>query len=279
MMWRERAVLVVLLLLLHHISATKDDLEHVCPPSSCGKISNISYPFRLKGDPEKCGEERYELGCENNVTVLYLYSAKYHVQSINYNNYTVRVVDPALQHHNLSSLPLRSLSRSNFSDTYAYYTDSYQAGLRASVNWESLSFSHIVFVNCKDWVREKGKYVESGEWVKWEGKGYAYAIGGDLKAEDLEVGCEVKLVAPTSLSTFDYHSYSSMHTALAYGFEISWIKLACHKHCSLSDRYCYLDSSNQKLQCRSSFYESLEFSIPDTHTKKSRRWLQVSKRS
>nr|XP_007161177.1 hypothetical protein PHAVU_001G048700g [Phaseolus vulgaris]ESW33171.1 hypothetical protein PHAVU_001G048700g [Phaseolus vulgaris] len=262
MMWRERAVLVVLLLLLHHISATKDDLEHVCPPSSCGKISNISYPFRLKGDPEKCGEERYELGCENNVTVLYLYSAKYHVQSINYNNYTVRVVDPALQHHNLSSLPLRSLSRSNFSDTYAYYTDSYQAGLRASVNWESLSFSHIVFVNCKDWVREKGKYVESGEWVKWEGKGYAYAIGGDLKAEDLEVGCEVKLVAPTSLSTFDYHSYSSMHTALAYGFEISWIKLACHKHCSLSDRYCYLDSSNQKLQCRSSFYESLEFSIP-----------------
>ncbi|ESW33166.1 hypothetical protein PHAVU_001G048500, partial [Phaseolus vulgaris] len=89
------------------------------------------------------------------------------------------------------------------------------------------------FVNCKDWVREKGKYVESGEWVKWEGKGYAYAIGGDLKAEDLEVGCEVKLVAPTSLSTFDNHSYSSMHTALAYGFQISWIKLACQNLCQL----------------------------------------------
>ncbi|KAK7377201.1 hypothetical protein VNO80_02622 [Phaseolus coccineus] len=213
MMWRERAFMVVLLLLVRKIHGG-------CPSSSCGKIANINYPFRLKGDPEECGEERYELDCENNVTVLYLYSAQYHVQAINYKNYTVRVVDPALQHHNLSSLPLRFLSRSNFSDTYTGST-----------------------------VREKGKYVESGELVKWEGKGYAYAIGGDLKAEDLEVGCEVKLVAPTSLSNFDNHSYTSMHTALAYGFEISWIEQACLKHCSFSNRDCYLDSSNQKLHC------------------------------
>ncbi|KAK8473057.1 hypothetical protein PHAVU_001G049101 [Phaseolus vulgaris] len=252
MMWRESAVLVVLLLLLHHISATKDDQEHVCPPSSCGNITNISYPFRLKGDPEECGDKRYELGCENNVTVLYLYSAQYHVKSINYNNYTVRVVDPALQHHNLSSLPLRFLSRSNFSDTYTY-TSFYDPGpYQASFvyeNGESLTFEHIVFVNCNHSVREKEKYVEIGEWVKWEGKGYAYSIGGDLKAEDLEVGCEVKLVAPTSLSTFDNHSYTSMHTALAYGFEISWIQVACQKHCPDDDSYCYVDSSNQKLQC------------------------------
>ncbi|XP_068474605.1 rust resistance kinase Lr10-like [Phaseolus vulgaris] len=144
--------------------------------------------------------------------------------------------------------------------------DIYQAGLRASVNWESLSFSHIVFVNCKDWVREKGKYVESGEWVKWEGKGYAYAIGGDLKAEDLEVGCEVKLVAPTSLSTFDNHSYSSMHTALAYGFQISWIKLACQNLCQLrvvvtSKNFCifidlcvFLDFMNDNLLYQILYY-------------------------
>ncbi|XP_068471521.1 uncharacterized protein [Phaseolus vulgaris] len=242
MMWRERAFMVLLLLLVRKIHGG-------CPSSSCAKITNINYPFRLKGDPEECGEKRYELGCENNVTVLYLYSGKYNVQSINYKNYTVRVVDPALQHHNLSSLPLRFLSRSNFSDTYTLYSDQYQAGLGAIFNWKSVSFSHIVFVNCKDWVKEKGKYVESGEWVKWEGKGYAYAIGGDLKAEDLEIGCEVKLVAPTSLSTFDNHSYSSMHTALAYGFEISWIKLACHKHCLFFPSYGYFDSYNQKLKC------------------------------
>jgi len=110
-MWRERAFMVVLLLLVWKIHGG-------FPSSSCGQITNINYPFRFKGDPEKCGLKRYELGCVNNVTVLYLYSVKYDVQAINYKNYTVRVVDPALQHHNLSSLPLRFLSRSNFSLTF-----------------------------------------------------------------------------------------------------------------------------------------------------------------
>nr|DAD29542.1 TPA_asm: hypothetical protein HUJ06_031010 [Nelumbo nucifera] len=45
-----------------------------CAPSSCGKITNISYPFRLKGDPRlDCGDRRYELSCEDNRTVLYLH--------------------------------------------------------------------------------------------------------------------------------------------------------------------------------------------------------------
>ncbi|KAG2390094.1 uncharacterized protein HKW66_Vig0225000 [Vigna angularis] len=245
MMRRERTLLVVLLLILfHHISATK---QHLCPPSSCGYITHITYPFRLQADPENCGDERYELGCENNVTVLYLNSTQYHVQAINYHNYTVRVVDPALQHHNCSSLPLRSLSRSNFSDTYTYSTDPYQAGLDPDCNWEYLSFEHIVFLNCNHSVRENGKYVESGECVKWDSKGYAYAVGGDLKAEDLEVGCYMKLVAPTSFRTFNKHSYAAIHRALAYGFEISWINLACQNHCP--HEFCYFNSSSQTLVC------------------------------
>jgi len=158
------------------------------------------------------------------------------------------VVDPALQLLNCSSLPLRSLSRSNFSDTYDDYTDTYQAGLRPDRNWESLSFEHIVFVNCNHSVRENGKYVETEKCVKWESKGYAYAVGGDLKAEDFEVGCDVKLVAPTSLWTFNNHSYAAMHRGLAYGFEISWINLACqNNHCPLG--FCYFDSTSQKLDC------------------------------
>ncbi|XP_014503367.1 rust resistance kinase Lr10-like [Vigna radiata var. radiata] len=245
-MWRERALFLVLLLLVHHICATNK--KQLCLPSSCGNITHISYPFRLQGDPENCGDERYELGCQNNVTVLYLHSAQYHVQAINYNKYKVRVVDPALQLHNCSSLPLRSLSRSNFSDTYTNNMGPYQAGLRPDRNWEYLSFEHIVFLNCNHSVRENGKYVESGECVKWESNGYAYAVGGDLKAEDLEVGCDVKLVAPTSFRTFNNHSYAAIHMALAYGFEISWIKLACKKHhCRFG--FCYFNRSRQKLQC------------------------------
>ncbi|XP_047178512.1 rust resistance kinase Lr10-like [Vigna umbellata] len=250
-MCSETAFMVVVLLLLPKIHGG-------CPPSSCGKITIITYPFRLQGDPENCGDERYELGCENNVTMLYLHSAQYHVQAINYDNYTVRVVDPALQHHNCSSLPLRSLSRSNFSDTYTDRMGPYQAGLDPAGNWESLNFEHIVFLNCNHSVREKGKYVESGECVKWDSNGYSYAVGGDLKAKDLEVGCYVKLVAPTSFRTLNNHSYAAIHRALAYGFEISWIKLACQKiSCTFGDGFCYLDSSSQKLQCSFGLLDTL----------------------
>jgi len=130
-MWRERALLVILLLLLvQQICATKKQ-DHGCPLSSCGKITNITYPFRLKGQPKSCGDNRYELACENNVTVLHLYSGKYHVQAINYNNFTIRVVDPGVdQQTNCSSLPRYFLSRSNFTDTYnyRYNMDPYQAG-------------------------------------------------------------------------------------------------------------------------------------------------------
>jgi hypothetical protein len=84
-------------------STITSEEEHVCTASSCGKISNISYPFRLRNDPKQCGDNRYELVCKNNVTILYLYSAKYHVQSINYNNFTIRLVDPGVQKHNCSS--------------------------------------------------------------------------------------------------------------------------------------------------------------------------------
>jgi len=47
MMWPEVAVLLLLLVQTSHARYL---------PSSCGNITEISYPFRLKGDLEKCGE-------------------------------------------------------------------------------------------------------------------------------------------------------------------------------------------------------------------------------
>ncbi|KAI5394264.1 hypothetical protein KIW84_061090, partial [Lathyrus oleraceus] len=90
--------------------------------SSCGKITNIRYPFRLKQDPEHCGNNRYELDCVNNVTRLSLYDGYYLVESINYNNYTIRVVDPNIHPTDCSSLPRFFLSQNNFT----YYNDSKQ---------------------------------------------------------------------------------------------------------------------------------------------------------
>ncbi|XP_017973196.1 PREDICTED: rust resistance kinase Lr10 isoform X2 [Theobroma cacao] len=71
--------------------------NHHCSPSSCGSIQNISYPFRLNSDPHNCGVPRYNSSCQNNLTVLNLKSGKYYVQAINYNNYTIRLVDAGVQ--------------------------------------------------------------------------------------------------------------------------------------------------------------------------------------
>jgi len=250
-MWRER-VLIVLVFLLHQI-----DGEDGCPPSSCGIISNISYPFRLKGDPEKCGLTAYELSCEKNITLVSLDSGTFHVQAINYNNFTIRVVDPGLQQPNCSSLPRYFFSPSNFTAPYfppypAYFLpngSSYQT--IPPVDWfypDPLFYEHIVFLNCSHPVTGNRRYVDTGVCVNWESKGYIYAMAGDLIAEDFEVGCDVKLVSPTSwwgLDTNKY-SYAIMHTALVYGFQLSWLPLVCEDRCR--DR-CYFISSNQTLLC------------------------------
>jgi len=117
--WRDITLLVIFLLLVQQICARNEQDNGIdCPTSSCGKITNISRPFRLKGDPIHCGDSRYELSCVNNVAVLYLYGGKYHVEAINYDNFTIRVVDPGVEKGSCSSLPRYFLSQSNFTSVY-----------------------------------------------------------------------------------------------------------------------------------------------------------------
>ena len=106
-------VLIALVLVHPTCCATTAMVNHTCPASSCGNIHNISFPFRLKTDPENCGDSRYVLSCdENNRTVLYLFEGKYYVQEISYNNYTIRIVDSSMHKDNYFSFstPTYSLS-------------------------------------------------------------------------------------------------------------------------------------------------------------------------
>lgn len=80
--------------------------------SSCGNIKNISYPFRLRGDPAGCGLIDYQLSCENNQTILEYRSGKYVVKGIWYDEQTIKVVDFNLANGSCS-LPYSSLSVSH----------------------------------------------------------------------------------------------------------------------------------------------------------------------
>jgi len=268
-MWWVRVMLVFLLPFSHQFqqgssSTTTSKEQHVCAASSCGKISNISYPFRLKNDPKHCGDNRYELACENNVTSLYLYSAKYHVQSINYNNFTIRLVDPGVQKHNCSSPPINFLSQSNFCETYNFYDDNcndpYQAITdqirlrKRNPDPYELLFNYIVYLNCTHPVTNNHEYVNTSPYVNWHSEGYIYAMAGDLYAKDMQVGCHVKLVTLTSYEASLQRkqlSYDVIHKALVYGFEVSWLRLACNNLCGdRTLRACYFNASGDLvLQC------------------------------
>ncbi|KAJ1379328.1 Wall-associated receptor kinase, galacturonan-binding domain [Sesbania bispinosa] len=225
----------------------------ICSPSSCGKITNISYPFRLKDDPATCGDKRYELGCENNRTVLSLFSGKYFVQAINYNNYTIRLVDPAIHEADCSSIPRYSFSKSNFTTSYdySYNEDPYRAPS------EYNEVVYVVYLKCSNPVVDDPRYVDTAPCLNSHSKGHVYAFVGDLYPPDLKVGCSVKLVAPTSLfnhrnsywredmqnKTF---SYAEIHRRLVYGFDLSWLSAATCEYFCGGQQSCYFYEENLK---------------------------------
>ncbi|KAI5342615.1 hypothetical protein L3X38_010490 [Prunus dulcis] len=211
-----------------------------CEPSWCGK-HNISHPFRLKHDPEKCGDSRYELSCEkNNLTVLYLYSGTYYVQAINYNNYTIRVVDANIHKGNCSSIPHYSLSSYNFS-----YEDPYQAR-QWRVNRRDQSYLElskpIIFLTCETPVNSP-LYVDTapcnGAMRSSTSNGHSYvSVDERLLVSNLREFCRIELMFMISSQLTKNNSYIDIHNEIIYGFELTWVQLSC-----------YIDSDTNKVNC------------------------------
>ncbi|BFG20595.1 hypothetical protein CerSpe_068690 [Prunus speciosa] len=256
-------VLVTVLGLYCGTFSAKDDDHHRCEPSSCGKIQNISYPFRLKHDPEKCGDKRYELSCENNITVLYLYSGKYYVQAINYNNYTIRVVDANVDEGNCSSIPRDSLTGYNYHSQDPYSFEVRQLHKR-KITWSfSLQNSHqielskpIIFITCKTLVNSP-LYVETAPCTDAisspssalpRSQGHSFVMVGHVNASDLRELCRVELMVRTSWpGTKDMNlSYIDIHNELVYGFELSWLQSYDRGR---KGSICYVNNDTNKVDC------------------------------
>ncbi|XP_054821620.1 LEAF RUST 10 DISEASE-RESISTANCE LOCUS RECEPTOR-LIKE PROTEIN KINASE-like 2.1 [Prosopis cineraria] len=237
------------LLLMHRVMSSQEQ-DKSCSPSRCGIITNIRNPFRLRNDPAKCGDPKYELACENNITLLPLKNGAYRVLGINYNDFTIRIVDPGLQEGNCSSFPRYFLSPSNFS----YYDAAYDAYGSEPI------FKQVVYLKCGDPVRGDAAYVDTAPCVNWESKGeggHLYAVAGDLAAGDFKSGCRVKMVAAIasdweSLVPGGIKSYADIHTLLSYGFEIdwsSWFDQACAALPCPHNNDCSFGPDAQTLQC------------------------------
>ncbi|XP_057721978.1 LEAF RUST 10 DISEASE-RESISTANCE LOCUS RECEPTOR-LIKE PROTEIN KINASE-like 2.1 isoform X1 [Arachis stenosperma] len=239
-----------------------------CRPSSCGKITNIKHPFRLKDDPASCGDSRYELSCENNRTLLYLFPGiSYHVQAINYNNFTIRLVDPAISDsgNDCSTLPRYFLSARNFSDSYGYmdipkYSEPYGT-IQERTHYDVVRmFENVIFLNCSYPIRDDPRFVDAAPCVK-EG-GNVYAVLGDMDVGELRDECRVKMVAASSFlvpprswedSFFIYQnlSYAEIHRKLSYGFHLSWmIGGACSSACGQLSSCFFNETSPNLITCR-----------------------------
>ncbi|EYU21044.1 hypothetical protein MIMGU_mgv1a018861mg, partial [Erythranthe guttata] len=212
-----------------------DDNPKPCVPSSCGDISNISYPFRLKTDPTHCGG--YELSCENNTTSLYLNSQKYLVQVINYHNSTIRLTDAAIQNGDSCSFPIHSLSASDFIDFgYTYHNKIYYT-FRPVKTWP------ITFISCPYPVNnsqhslllDTSQYCSVG--FNESNSRHKYIKFGPLNGSSIMDMCRIDLMVMTSLNlTYKNEglvlsNLSQVHSCLIYGFELSVLISQCGEYC------------------------------------------------
>ncbi|KAK4736679.1 hypothetical protein R3W88_000376 [Solanum pinnatisectum] len=209
-----------------------------CVPSSCGHIHNISYPFRLKSDPKHCGLKNYELSCEGDHTIITIfpyewyksfnYSHNYYVQAINYDNSTIRLVDPGIREQVICSLPQNSITVHTIPSYFDYstMTDCVEPITLFSCPFAINSPVFVEITNCLN--RSYASNVSSDLF-----KGHTYATMAELSPSDLKVGCSVHLMSMTSWRIQDANadiSILNLHNALAYGFELSWFRdISCLK--------------------------------------------------
>ncbi|KAL1553109.1 LEAF RUST 10 DISEASE-RESISTANCE LOCUS RECEPTOR-LIKE PROTEIN KINASE-like 2.7 [Salvia divinorum] len=209
------------LLLILSLHSLFESCDAICTPSSCGIFPNISSPFRLKGDPKHCGDRRYELACENNVTSISLLSHKYYVKAINYTNYnyyyspTMRLVDASINNDDICSFPTFSF--------YAYhFTYRDPNRLPYMENYNALP---INFISCPRPLTNSSLFTDITTHCASNSSRhrYAYIKVGRMKVSEMPYTCGVDLIAMTSWYNFkdlSNVSLSEIHESLLYGFEL-----------------------------------------------------------
>ena len=250
------ARVAIIIVLFRQIHAAKDRL--LCAPSSCGKIGNISYPFRLKGDPDGCGLPRYELDCVKNVTIFTLFSGKYHVHNINYQTYKIQLSDAGLEEDTACSIPSYFISLSNF--TYIGGIQNYGTDpltfWNGNVNKSSYTPPPFVAVlNCSDRVSDDPRYVEVNGRLCDSG-GHVYAVlssSAKFTMMDIKVGCHLKAATFTNNNHCNNVSSADIHECLHNGFWLYWVTpVFCIDKCGKGEG-CFINQTTHEMECYPSY--------------------------
>nr|XP_034928406.1 uncharacterized protein LOC118059605 [Populus alba] len=207
-----------------------------CAPSSCGNIHNISYPFRLSTDPNSCGNQNYELTCENNRPALYLKNktVKYYVQAIDYSYFTIHVVDADVQEDDCFSIPRHSVIDDTFDERDNYYLsdDNYYFLFMSCPNPILSPPDYIVDASsCKNGssLFNSTSNISSPSSHNMEAT-YSYvfiAYSYSYYLRDIPDLCHVNLMYPSPfifylLKNRTNISYIDVRDIILYGFDLQW---------------------------------------------------------
>jgi hypothetical protein len=244
---------VMLLILIFHCNniVYGDEQQESCS-TKCG-VHNISHPFRLKDSPKKCGDKRYILSCEENDQLILYYFGKYYVQSINYNNFTIRLLDINNLGYSNYSLPPHPLGLYNFTSRshepvrlpYQVYRDRFIPLTKS-----------ILDVRCPNNVQNSFDEVVACMNITHENLFVNYRFGSDksLSKLDLGDGCRIEFMYLTSWPFENGGrpgnnnvSCSDIRRMMFYGFELSWLNSFCKDGWS-----AYLDINNHLICFHSS---------------------------
>ncbi|KAL2527423.1 Rust resistance kinase Lr10 [Abeliophyllum distichum] len=214
-----------------------------CVPSSCGDIS-IRYLFRLKAGPKNCGhpEPIFMLECQKNRTILSSKLQRYNVHAINYNNFTIRIADPGLYRDNYSSCPIYSYVVYDLSSSYMYLASSQSITLLNCIS----PINNLVYIE-NPFCGNKRAFSNSSKIL-------SYFVIGNILGSDLEESCTFDTMVLTSsgIPLQENATYSTIHNALAFGFELSWYRVMCGE-CDASKGTCIVEDN--QIRCRHYYYE------------------------
>ena len=249
-MFREAKLVALALFHTFLLAICAANGNQTCRPSSCGEIQNISNPFRLKGDPSGCGDPDYELVCENNRTMLNgaRKGEKYYVADINYDHYTIRVVDPGVEKGNCFSTPLRSLTVDQFDSFFdsAYYLNPYEAT------------NTTVLMNCEQPIRDSN-YIpitpcDRSNVTSSSSQAHVYALvgGGDsLLVNDIKYSCTILSTIVTRSLKPGNLSMSDLQEVLLLGLDLSFLLFRCKSECFAEGLNCDPDFTKNTVKCTS----------------------------
>uniref|UniRef100_A0A0E0JDC1 Protein kinase domain-containing protein n=1 Tax=Oryza punctata TaxID=4537 RepID=A0A0E0JDC1_ORYPU len=185
----------------HHVVHVQGR-RHPCQPFSCGHLSNISHPFRRRGDPRGCGVRSYELDCssDDGKATVRINTGTYYVSSINYAASIFWVVDANLQDDANSSCPLpRSDQLPYVGQGIPGSHDSWDLGLNDETRW-------FGFVNCSQELitNSSSKYLPvnclttTSSFVY-----YMLSWSGAPSIEDIEPSCGYLAMTPIGGGSID----------------------------------------------------------------------------